>query len=855
LSLTTNTQLRARVFAPDLDPGLETSQVYLCLGADLESFSSNLPLIFLTTDGPILGTDSIDLVGASTVFVDVDSQTQRATAAGAADYAGRGGLRVRGRSSASFPQQQYKFSTWDGSGREVAAPLLGIPSGSDWVLYAPWSDKSLIRNALAYSTWEKFGRPSLKLRFAEMFLSAGTNSQFTFSNNYVGIYMLVESIKLDRIGIDPPQNTTVPTNITGGFSIETGCADDDDFVTFGSGRAVAYAFHDPKLDDLNSTQVTWESNNITTFEQALYGPGFKHPVTGLSYTNYTDVDSQVDYKIAREWSRNFDGGSCYHYTPQGGKLTMGPLWDYNWAFGNVNYAEGGDLPAYYTNGWDLSFTANVNGWAPWWLQFEQDPDWWQKFIDRWTDLREGILSAAAVSASIDAYTIPLALEAADRNFIRWPQLGLFTVISPPGYADRTNYQSEVDYLKTWTEARSEWIDSQFPGRPAFSRASGPVSAGATLTFTATNGQTIYYTLNGSDPRISGGAVSPAAASVPNGQSITINSSSVIMARAKDATNWGAPKVGAFVVGHAASPQNLVISEFDYDPAAPTPAEQAAIPGVTAQDFEFIELHNIGETSVDLTGAAFTAGVQFTFPAGSSLAPGAYLVLVANPAAFVLRHGTAAPVAGQYTGQLDNSGETIILSAADGSEIAHLTYSSAWSAAANGGNYTLTLRNDSVTPANYSTPAAWALSGQPGGSPGTSNGPTFSTDYTLWVQTTFTPADAANPLRSGPFADPDGDGAANLLEFALGTSPLNTASYPVITPTLNGTNFWFTFTRPKNLLGLDYAVEQSTNLVYWTTVSQSLETVSTSNSRETLRLAVPIIGTYNTFFRLRVRETN
>jgi hypothetical protein len=51
---------------------------------------------------------------------------------------------------------------------------------------------------------------------------------------------------------------------------------------------------------LNATQAAWVRDYITTFERALYGPGFKDPATGLSYSNYTDVDSQVDYRIMRE---------------------------------------------------------------------------------------------------------------------------------------------------------------------------------------------------------------------------------------------------------------------------------------------------------------------------------------------------------------------------------------------------------------------------------------------------------------------------------------------------------------------------------------------------------------------------
>ncbi len=363
ITLTANSRLRARVFQSGLDPGPELSETYLKLGAGASSFSSNLPILFLDTDAAIAPSASATLTGTNAVFIPPDSADGRASATGAPDYAGRGGLRIRGRSSQSFPQKQYKFETWDGAGREKAATVLGLGSESDWVLYAPYTDKALIRNALAYRMWEKLGWPSLGTRFVEVFLNDDGGGEFTYADDYAGIYMLVEAIRLERLGLSGPQPSTDPADITGGFITETGPSDDQEFSTNGSDTLVGHKHTDPGRNQLNSAQQGWIRDYYTAFERALYGTGFKHPVTGLPYTDYTDIASQVDYKIAREWSRNFDGGSTYSHVPRGGKLTMGPLWDYNWAFGNVNYAEGGDLPGYRTDGWNRSFT-NMSPWAP-----------------------------------------------------------------------------------------------------------------------------------------------------------------------------------------------------------------------------------------------------------------------------------------------------------------------------------------------------------------------------------------------------------------------------------------------------------------------------------------------------------
>jgi|GEM_PF-1104686 len=850
LQLTVNTRLRARVFQPDLEPGPELGESYLKLGADIEAFSSNLPLVFLDTDATIAGAASSVLTGTNSIIIPADPATGRAAAAGAPGYAGRGGLRVRGRSSQSFPQKQFKFETWDAAGREADAPLLGMAGDSDWVLYAPYTDKSLMRNALAYGTWGRLGWPSLETRFVEVFINDDGGGEFTRTDDYAGIYLLVESITLERLGFDGPQAATDPADITGGFVIETGPSDDQEFTTTGSGRTTGHKHRDPGREKLTTSQQTWIRGYYASFEQALYGPGFKHPVTGLPYAEYTNAASQVDYKIAREWSRNFDGGSTYSHVPRGGRLTMGPLWDYNWAFGNVNYAEGGDIPGYRTDGWNRSFTG-MSPWAPWWLRFEQDPDWWQRFIDRWAALREGVLADAAVNAEIDGLASVLGAEAAARHFARWPQLGQFTVISPPGWQTRTTYQSEVDFLKEWLEDRSAWIDSRFPIRPAVSPAPGGVDPGASVSLTAGAGQTIYYTTDGSDPRQSGGAVAAGAVSLASGGQFPVEASVLVTARAKNGAVWGAPRVAAYVTGRPAGPASLAISELAFHPADPSAAERAALSPLDADDFEFIELRNISASPIDLTGAAFSDGIAFTFRPGVVLAAGAHLAVVKNPAAFVLRHGAGLAIAGPFEGNLANGGESLVLTAADGSELARVRYRDAWSAAADGGGHTLVLRQPDAIPASYSTASVWGLSGALHGSPGLANGPVLAQEFDLWREAAFAAADLADPARSGPQADADGDGAVTWLEYVLGTNPLDAASIPRTGVHWTGAEAVFTLTRARLVLDAAQVLETSADGVHWAPVDAALEKHAETDATETMRAVVSPGSGARTLFRLRV----
>ena len=456
-------------------PGYVESETYLKLAPDIVDFSSNLPIVVIDTSGGTIPSGE-DLGPTYSVIVDVDDQTDRAVISGQPNYSGPAGMRVRGRSTASFPKKQYKFETWDDEGGDLAVSLLGLPAESDWVLNAPYTDKSMMRNYVTYRWWEELGYWSPRTRFVEVFLNTDGDDQISRSDDYVGVYVLTEGIKADndRLDIPPPAESNDPVQITGGFVIEMGNADSArDFVTNVSGQQVAYHFNDPRREELNNAQIDWMRDYITQFERALYSDTFTHPVTGKHYTEFIDVGSFVEYEIMREFTRNFDGGSTYFSIAPGGKLTMGPLWDYNWALGNVNYAEGGDLPGYRTDGWNRSYTTNLNGWSPWWRQLDRDPDYWQAFTDRWCELRGGVLADEKFLADIDANAALLSIEAADRNFERWDVLGKFTVISPPGFQERDTFQKEVDYLKDWLVDRAAWIDSQFLQPPTLAHRPGP----------------------------------------------------------------------------------------------------------------------------------------------------------------------------------------------------------------------------------------------------------------------------------------------------------------------------------------------------------------------------------------------
>jgi hypothetical protein len=319
-------------------------------------------------------------------------------------------------------------------------------------------------------------------------------------------------------------------------------------------------------------------------------------------------------------------------------------------------------------------------------------------------------------------------------------------------------------------------------------------------------------------------------------------------------------------GSPVATQNFLrITELNFNPVPPSAAETTALPGVQASDFEFIELINTDVAPLNLGGAYFDKGVTFTFPAGFTLQPGQRCVVVALLAAYNLRYGGAgALVAGQFEGNLSNSGETLQLLDVTGEEILEFTYDPDWygmpSATAGDGltavqGYSLVTRSNVTNWNAYETPVSWALSGTPGGTPG-SGDTTYSTVFVGWRKDYFTPLEEANALLGPPTVDPDGDGRNNFEEFAFGGNPRVADNKPQpIGSRVNvgGTDYLaITFDRQHNAVDTTYTIEVSSDLVTWDTVDFPVGAptmLPNGMERVTYRDVMPIGGTQR-FIRAR-----
>ena len=305
--------------------------------------------------------------------------------------------------------------------------------------------------------------------------------------------------------------------------------------------------------------------------------------------------------------------------------------------------------------------------------------------------------------------------------------------------------------------------------PIFSQRGGSVSPTTPVTMT-TNSDRIYYTLDGSDPRLPGGTANPAArVSTFSGggahvtDPIFFSQPTTVKARTfNSGTGEWSPIDQLFfsIDSTPADASNLVVAEFSYRPADPSPEEKVF--AAAGDDFEFIELLNIGTQTIDLTGVSFTVGVSFAFADNTLLAPGGRIVVVKNRAAFSGRYSAvmgSIALAGEFaSGSLSNAGERVMLSSLRTGVIRDFTYDSQdpWPTAADGAGFSLILIAPRTNP-DANLGANWRSSTLPHGNPGA----TDTVGYEQWK------------LMHGVNADdddPDQDGLSQFAEYGFGTPP-------------------------------------------------------------------------------------
>ena len=333
---------------------------------------------------------------------------------------------------------------------------------NDWILYAPYSDKSLIRNVLSYQMgWD-----------TEHFAPRTQLCEVVLNGEYQGVYVFTEKIKRKdgKVGINSIESTENAGNeLTGDYIMKIDKLTGGGQTAWvssvppftGSTNPIRYQMHSPSIDSVTPTQLNYIQSKITDFEAALAGPNFADPVNG--YAPYIDMESFIDFLLVNEISRNVDGYRISTYLhklrdSEGGKIVAGPLWDFNLAFGNANYCAGGN-----TNGWAFDFYTVCSGdgnQVPfWWRRLVQDPEFAYQLNCRWQTLRASKWQTSSLMNYIDSLALYLD-ESQTRNYQKWNTLGNY--VWPNNFVGNT-YAEEVNYLKTWITTRTAWMDANMFG--------------------------------------------------------------------------------------------------------------------------------------------------------------------------------------------------------------------------------------------------------------------------------------------------------------------------------------------------------------------------------------------------------
>lgn len=748
INFSTNLTVKAFATQPGFLPSTIEAQTFVLLDPSLRDFNSNLPLLILNAGGSV--PEGVIAGGPRRKggIIAIDNQMGRASLRGPAQFAGVAEFEVFGQTSIAFEKQPHRIELQDGAGRDMNVPLLGLPADADWQLQNPYNDKSFINDFLGFELFEKIGHYAPRRRFVEVFVDNGTG-KLSYPQDYYGIMVLFEKIEVSRDRVDiaeiTPAATTEP-EITGGyiFKKDKVSIGDLDFVTQGGGgfSGQFLKLHEPKPNDLRvypgsgpltasgSNQLNYLRNYLNLLERALYTNTWLTQAGTNHYSHYLDADSFVDQHWIVEFTKQIDGIrlSTFFTKDRGGKVKMEPLWGWKLSFGNADFAGGG-----LTNNWYYELMSDADHV---WLRrliagttgaqgTSGDPDFTQKIADRWSVLRTNVLNATNVNDRIRELAGYLN-EAAARDFAKYPRLGMYTWPNPSGvlegrdvdYVRPTNYfgrttNSIIGQMTRFVLGRYLWIDRQFTGVPVFNQVSGMVTNGSILTISAEPGATIFFTLNGIDPREPGDDVD-GNAQVYSGP-IVISSNVQVVARAKKAGAWKNTWSGPASVPLYTALPPLRITEVMYHPAPPPPGLNT-----DKDDFEFIEVKNIGVEPLNVSGFTLSGDVHFQFP-NVTIASGQSAVVVNDLAAFQSRYGSSANILGEYEGELNNSSGRIVLSGNLGEPIHDFTYRDDWHPTTDGLGFSLVTADEAALPAAWQTAAGWRPSSVSGGSPGEGDG--------------------------------------------------------------------------------------------------------------------------------------
>ncbi len=445
----TSSDLTARAFLSVAinNASFDYSQTPAWFVAPVDFESSNLPIVSINTFGHAIHDDN--RIVADMGIVSNGPGQSNSVDDPMNEYNGRISLEYRGSGSILFPKKSYSLETQTMNGENNNVAIMGMPEENDWILYGPYSDHTLLRNDLVFHLGRELGTYAPRTTFCELLLNG----------QYQGIYVFMEKIKRDENRVDVTEN--IEPEIDGGYILKidklTSSSEYDwssPIPPLGeSGQTINYQIHYPKPDDISEAQKEYIQGYVTEFEELLASSVFDQSLDG--YRDYIDVESFIDFFIINELTKNVDAYriSTYFYKDGeegGGRLHMGPLWDFNLGFGGIGHCQAASIES-----WAYQFNMicpEHDHQVPfWWSRFLEDDSFVSELHCRWNDLRSSTLHKDSIFDYVDSQYNELE-EAQLRNATRWPK-----------YENDYSYNEEIDQLKEWIGSRIDWLDANIPG--------------------------------------------------------------------------------------------------------------------------------------------------------------------------------------------------------------------------------------------------------------------------------------------------------------------------------------------------------------------------------------------------------
>lgn len=470
IAINKTTQLRAAAFVAGNMSGKSSTAIYIARDFD---YTSDIPIIIMDGYGGGKPKDKYNFIDLA--FMTFEPVNGVASISNPPTLVTRAGYHLRGQSSMSFMQAPYRIELWDNDNNDVDYPVLGMPSGSDWALISPCTDNSLIRNVLAFDLGKAMGLATVQYRFAEVFINQ--DNELT-DDDYEGIYSLVQPIKnrkntLNLKQLKPEDND--PAKLSGGYifkfdqavrdsgMIKLECTGAKKMTSggggmFGGGKidSTATCYDDLELLDPaepNEQQIKWITDYIQEFHDALHA----EPVG--DWKKYVDVNSFVNIHILNELTRDVDAWirSHFMYKERNKPITAGPVWDYNFALGNMTDMAMGWGGSTKKTGWHV--LDNRRGSGDWHTMMWKQPEFQQAVKNRYLELRENLLSDVAFEKLVDDVRKPI-MNVAQRNFEAWPMGECYNMgFGSQGTVKDTTWEGQIDSLKIWAKNRLKTLDS------------------------------------------------------------------------------------------------------------------------------------------------------------------------------------------------------------------------------------------------------------------------------------------------------------------------------------------------------------------------------------------------------------